>query len=106
MAKIIEIPEKLTYQERLDFLSNKKIEVKERDIDKNHLIGETEYFLVYKKDGIITIESRDNKKYADFSDDEKDDLVDAFDIVKIKTRNHEINYDLNHDLDYYMCIIK
>ena len=104
--KIVEFPEGLSKKERLDFLSKKKKQKKVKKIDKTQLVGEPDYFLIYKNDGVISIESREYKKYSDFSDIEKDDLVEAFDLVKIINRNNIIKFYVIKDIDFYKCIIK
>jgi hypothetical protein len=104
--KIVEIPDGLTYQEKLNFLNGKKKFKKIKKIDIKKLVGETEFFLIYKEDGVLRIESKNYVLYDDFSDLEKDDLVEAFDIVNIVNRNQEIEFSIIQDIDFFQCIIK
>jgi len=108
--KIIEIPENLTKQEKINFLNNQKKIKKDKKIDRTRLVGETKYFLIFRDNDIIKVESKEYKTFNDFSEIEKNDLNDAYDIVNIISKKININkplkYIITQNIDFFQCIIK
>ena len=108
--RIIEIPDGLTYQEKLVFLNNKNHKNHKNHNDcsvcKNidNIVAETEYFYIKRIDNLKII----SKKHIRFQDLSKEQIFDLYEIIKlgkIVNKQKITSLKILYENDHFVCDI-